>query len=108
MVPVVEPSEDEDFERKTEGERGRKGERERAPESARQGSEHGREIGADHILHAMSEIDEVHHPEGQRQPRGDEEKQDSELQAVQGLDGQERERHGARPARRYFILHSEA
>ena len=56
----------------------------------------------------MGEIDEVHHPEGQRQPRSYEEKQDSELQAVQGLYGQERERHGARPARRYFILHSEA
>ena len=35
----------------------------------------------------MSEIDEVHHPEGQRQTRGDEEEQNSELQPIEGLDG---------------------
>ena len=106
MVAVVEPAEDQEFEGKAEGERGRQREGERAPEPARQGSEHGGEIGADHVLHAMSEIDEIHHAEGQRQARGDQEKQDAELQAVQGLDGQEREGHEA--PRRYFIAHSGA
>ena len=105
MVAVVEPAEDQEFERKAEGERGRQREGERAPEPARQRREHGREIGADHVLHAVSEIDEIHHAEGQRQARSDQEKQDAELQAVQGLDGQERE---AWRRRRYFITHSEA
>ena len=106
MVAVVEPAEHQEFERKAEGERGRQRERERAPEPAGQRREHGREIGADHVLHAVSQIDEIHHAEGQRQTRGDQEKQDAELQAVQGLDGQEREGHG--PRRRYFIMHSGA
>jgi hypothetical protein len=34
-------------------------------------------------LHAVSEIDEIHHAEGQRQTRGDQKKQDAELQAVE-------------------------
>jgi hypothetical protein len=54
----------------------------------------------------VSEIDEIHHTEGQRQTGGDQEKQDAELHTVQGLDGQEREGH--RRPRRYFITHSEA
>ena len=54
----------------------------------------------------MSKIDEIHYAERQRQTRGDQEKQDAKLQAVQGLDGQEREGHG--PRRLYFIMHSGA
>ena len=97
MVAAVQPAEDQELDRKAEGERGRQREGERAPEPPGQRSEHGREIGADHVLHAVSEIDEIHHAEGQRQTSGDQKKQDAELQAVQGLDGQDREGHG-RPA----------
>ena len=45
-------------------------------------TEHRREISADHVLHAMRQVDEVHHPEHQRQSSRDQEQQDSELQAV--------------------------
>jgi hypothetical protein len=48
----------------------------------------------------MREVDEVHHPEHQRQPRRDQEQQDAELQAVQDLHQQKLRRHGAAMGRR--------
>ena len=68
------------------------------------GGQAGAEIGAQHVLHAMRQVDEIHHPEHQRQPRRDQEQQHPELQPVQPLHQKQAETH--RRAQR--IRHSAA
>src|SRR6185437_6845123 len=52
----------------------------------------GGEIGAHHIERAMREIDEVHDPKHQRQPRRQQEQQQPELQSIQDLFDNEQHR----------------
>ena len=42
-------------------------------------------FGTDHVERAVREVDHVHHAEHQREPRGEQEQHQAELQAVQGL-----------------------
>ncbi len=93
MVLVVEMSEDERLEQQSEGERGGQGEQQAEPEIPGPGGEREGEIGADHVLHAVRQVDEVHHPEHEREPRRDQEQDDPELQAVERLDQDERGVH---------------
>ena len=43
------------------------------------------EIGAQHVERAVRQVDEVHDAEDQRQPGGEQEQQQAELQAVEAL-----------------------
>ena len=87
MVAVVEMPEDQHFQQQPERQRRRQRQQQRReqklPVSAGEGR---RQIGAQHVLHAVGEVDEVHHAEHQRQAGRDQEQQDAELQAVQRLD----------------------
>ena len=47
--------------------------------------ERGGEVRADHVQRAVREVDHVHDPEHERQPGGEQEQHQPELQAVQGL-----------------------
>ncbi len=94
VVAVVEVAEHRDLEHEPDEERRRQGEEQRHEEAARHRGEPRREIGADHVLHAVREVDEVHDAEDQRQPRRDQEQEDAELQAVERLHEDERQRHG--------------
>ena len=89
MVAVVEMAEHREFEQQPEGERGAEREHQREEEVAGVAVEHHREIGAEHVLDAVREVDEVHHAEHEREPGRDQEQQHAELQAVQGLDDEE-------------------
>ncbi len=93
MAAAVEPAEDRHLENEADGEGHGEREREASPEASGPRTEHGDEIGADHVLDAVGEVDEIHHPEHERQTCGDQEKQDAELQTVQGLDDEKRARH---------------
>ena len=93
MIAIVETAEDDNLEQKSEPQRGWQREGEPEPEASGPGHEHRGEIGADHILDAMREVDEIHHPEHERQARGDQEQQQPQLQAVQDLNDQKRARH---------------
>ena len=104
MVAVVEMAEDREFEQQPEHQRGAEREHEREEEIAGEGVEHHGEIGAEHVLDAVREIDEVHHAEHQREAGRDEEQQHAELQPVQRLDDEEGGGHhrcpSPRPAKR--------
>ena len=54
----------------------------------------GREIRAHHVKRAVREIHEIHDPEHERQPGGQQEQQNAELQAVQRLREEEADGHG--------------
>jgi hypothetical protein len=99
MVALIEMAEDQEFERQPDQQRG--GQRQRQPqhEAAGQPDEGHGQIGAEHVLHAMRQVDEVHHAEDERQPGRDQEQQDAELQAVQDLDDEEAGGHGSHACR---------
>ena len=87
MIPVVEMSEDQGLKQKADNQRADKRNQHRTPEGAGDGVARDRQIGAEHILDAMGEIDEIHHAEDERQAGGDQKQQDAKLQAIQRLDG---------------------
>ncbi len=75
------------------GQEGRGQRQQRAErEASRERHEGGGEIGPQHVERAMRQIDEVHDAEDQRQAGGEQEQQQTELQAVQTLF--EEEEHG--------------
>ena len=89
VVAVIEMPEHRELEQQPEGERGRQREDQREQEVAGQSVEHYREVGAQHVLDAVREVDEVHHAEHQRETRRDQEQQDAELKPVENLDDKE-------------------
>ncbi len=86
VVARIEVAEHQPFQRQAGQQRHRQRQQQRKPEAAGGRGEAGAQIGAQHVLHAMRQVDEVHHPEHQRQPRRHQEQQDAELQPVQRLD----------------------
>ena len=66
------------------------------------------DIGADHIEGAMGEIDHAHDAEQQRQPAGDEIKNQRVLNGIEQLDEKEKERHAALNSHRLRVAHSAA
>ena len=70
---------------------------EQHPERERAGAlDEGRsDERAQHVKRAVGQIDEVHDAEDEREPGGQEEQQDAELQAVQGLRDQQPGQHGS-------------
>ena len=93
VVAVIQVSEDQQFQHQPEDQRSRQRQREAGEEAAGHGSEGCDEIGADHVLDAMREIDEIHHAKHQRQAGGDQEQDQPELQAVKNLDEGKGESH---------------
>ena len=75
MVALVEMAEDQKLEQQAERQRRRQRQHQRGKKMPGQRIEVDGEIGAQHVLHAMREIDEVHHAEHQRQAGRDQEQQ---------------------------------
>jgi hypothetical protein len=92
MVARVELPKHQQFERERKCERRGKRQHQRREEAAGEAVERHRQIGAQHVLNAVREVDEVHHPEHQRQPGRDQEQQHPELQPVEDL-YEEKRRH---------------
>ena len=83
-------AEDEEFEQQAE----RQGREQRQDERSQKVADdpvkrHG-EVGPEHVLDAVGEIDEIHDAENQRQAGRDQEQKDAELQSVEDLDEEER------------------
>src|SRR5258708_36275257 len=93
MIAVIKMAEHRELEQKAECQRGGEGKDKRKEKVAGEAVEHHRQIGAEHVLDAMREIDEVHHAEHERQARRDQEQQHAELQAIECLDDEEGEGH---------------
>ena len=87
---VVEMAEDEEFQQQTERERREQRQHQRGQKVADHAVKRHGEVGAEHVLDAVSKIDEIHHAEDQRQAGCDQEQKDAELQSVQDLDEKER------------------
>ena len=96
VVAVIELPEHHEFEQQPEGERGGEREHERRQKVAGEGVEGHREIGAQHVLDAVRQVDEVHHAEHQREAGRDQEQQDAELQPVEDLNDEKGSGHGIR------------
>ncbi len=90
MIAAVEMAEHQEFEQQPEQQRGDQRHRQVDEEIIEHAIEHDGEIGAEHVLDAVGEIDEVHDAEHQRQSGGDQKQQHAELQAVQHLNDDER------------------
>ena len=99
MVARVEVPEHQALEHDADEESRRQREQQTDDKAAAPSREHRREIGADHVERAVRQIDEVHHPEHERQPGRDEKQQDTELHAVEGLQEEEVQHLNTRHAR---------
>ena len=106
MIAIVEMPKHREFEHQPERECGAEGEHQRQKEISGEAVEHHSEIGAEHVLHAVRQIDEIHDAKHQRRPGGDQEEKHAELQAVQSLDEKEAERHVSVVRDRYPVLSS--
>src|SRR4029077_8793674 len=93
VIAVVEVAENQKFQQQAEEERGGERQHQRKEEISHQSVESHGEIGAEHILHAMRQIDEIHHAEHERQAGCDQEQKNAELQAVEDLDQKKRGGH---------------
>jgi hypothetical protein len=86
VIAAVELPEHQEFQEQPEEERGGEREDQRRQEIAGDGVERDREIGAEHVLDAVRQVDEVHHAEHQGEPGRDQEQQHAELKPVEDLD----------------------
>jgi hypothetical protein len=93
VIPLVEVAEDDKLQGQAEQHGGRQRQRQRQQHAAGKLVARHRQVRAQHVLHAVREIDEVHHAEHQRQTARDQKQQDAELQAVEELDDDERDGH---------------
>ena len=90
MVAIIEVAEDQKLEQQAEAERGEQRQHQSGEKIADQAVERHGEVGAEHVLNAVRQIDEIHHAEHQREAGRDQEQQNAELQSVQDLDQEER------------------
>ncbi len=88
-----------ELEQQPEQQRGAEREHQRRQEAAGDRVERDREIGAQHVLNAVCQVDEVHDPEHQRQAGRDQEQQHAELQPVEDLDNEKRGGHSGTETR---------
>ena len=93
MVAIIKPSEHRKLEQQAKGERREKREYHRQQEASGHEIERDREISAQHVLHAMREIDEVHHAEHKGKAGCDQKQQHSKLQSVEDLNEDESTAH---------------
>ena len=73
MVALIKVAENEELEQQSECERGKQRQHQRGQKIADKAVERHRQIGAQHVLDAVGEIDEVHHAEHQREAGRDQE-----------------------------------
>ena len=76
--------------------RRRSSEQSAGEKTAGPGGKTRREIRPHHVERAVGEIDEIHDAEDERQPGGEQEQQQAELQAVQALFDQEQHQWSVR------------
>ena len=69
MAAMVKRPENEPFQHKAAYKNADECKHEACGEMSGEGDHDGCEIGADHILHAMRQIDEIHHTENESQAR---------------------------------------
>src|SRR3984893_4904223 len=93
VVAVVKPAEYHELEKQSERERGKQRKQGGGDKILRQRIKRDGKIGAQHVLNAVGEIDEIHHAETEREPRRNQKQQDSELEAVENLDDEESSIH---------------
>jgi hypothetical protein len=91
-------AEHQEFEQKPKDQSRRECQQQGNEEIACKRIERDGEIGAQHVLDTVGEIDEIHHPEHERKPGRDQEEQDAELEPVQNLDDNEPRGHYISPA----------
>ena len=109
MVAVIQVSEDQHFQRQAENECRQQAKQQRCEEVAGQPEEQKSQVSADHVLHAMGQVDEAHDAEDQRQPGRDQKQQHAVLQTVEDLNEEQCERHlTATQLKQCYILHSAA
>ncbi len=73
VVTIIEMAENQKFEQQAEGERREQRQDERRQKVAGDAVKRHGEIGAEHVLDAVGQIDEIHHAEHQRQAGRDQE-----------------------------------
>src|SRR5437773_1458001 len=84
-VAATEPPEQQRFDREAERSDEQRGEEQPQPELTGALHDGERDVRAEHVEAAVREVDHVHHPEDERQPGGEDEKQGAERDAVQRL-----------------------
>ena len=97
MVAAVESPDDGDLHDGTRCGGCGEARREPHPVGAGRGGDGGAGEGADHVERAVGQVDEAHDAEDQRQPGRHQKKHDAELQAVQQLLDDERDRQFGDP-----------
>ena len=97
MVAAVEAADDGDLHDGARRSGCRQARSQPHPVGAGHGGDGGAGEGADHVERAVGEIDEAHDAEDQRQPGRHQKKHDAELQAVQQLLDDERDRQFGNP-----------
>src|SRR5262249_19330882 len=100
VIPAIKMTEHQKFKQKPARQRRCQRENKSGQKIASQGVEHDCEIGAKHVLDAVSEIDEIHHAKDKRQPRSDKEQENAQLQSIKQLDQEKRARHEISSLRR--------
>src|SRR5262249_43558637 len=104
MVAVVEPAEYQELEQQSERERGKERKEGGGDKTLRQRVKRDGKIGAQHVLNAVGEIDEIHHAENERETRRNQKQQNSELEAVESLDDEESRIHPLPVVSRAFLF----
>src|SRR5262249_13234494 len=106
VVTVIEMTEDQELEKQPENQGCRQSQYQGDQKIAGQRIEGDSKIGAQHVLDAVREVDEVHHPEHERESGRDQEEQDAELEPVQDLDDNKPRGHYTSPA--LFLISSDS
>src|SRR5262245_53282410 len=86
MVPIIEMPKHREFQQEPEQQGGRQRQQQCDGKVLRHAIEHHRQVGTQHVLDAVREVDEVHDAEDESQAGGDQEQDHTELQAVENLD----------------------
>ncbi len=84
-MPPAQPAEQQRLDRETKRSDQQRREDQAEPELTGALHHGERDVRAEHVERAVREVDDVHHPEDQRQARREDEKQGAERDAVQRL-----------------------
>src|SRR2546422_11576188 len=84
-MPAAQPAKEQWLDREAESADEQWREEQAEPELAGALHHRERDVRAEHVEGAVREVDHVHHPEDERQPGGEDEKQGAERDAVQRL-----------------------
>ena len=85
MVPAVQPAHDQHLQHGAKKQGRHEGQQQSQYETVDQAGKSNRKIRADHVKRSVREVHQIHDAEHQRQPRGQQEQQQPELDSVQAL-----------------------